>query len=583
MPLRSFTSLRQSCLILLLLHPGFASAEVEIVVKGIEDELKKNVELFVGEPANENERNLQAFAENLPADVQLSLQALGYYNSQISIKRSTENEKSSTLHRIEISVDPGPPVKITQIDLELSGEAQTQNDKVFRKLIEKLPLKTGQVLNHKRYEEAKNALFDAAQERGFFDARFLENVVKVRKDLNTAEIVLRFDSGRRYRFGEILFDSDIFSDKFLNRWVPFTPGEAYEAIRIAEFTRQLQSSGYFSKVRVRTLRDQSREYHVPIKVDLEAANDNKIGFGVGFATDTGPRTKLTWRRPHHNSRGHSIDISAGISEIQQEFSAQYKIPKRKKPLTDYYLADFGALNEDTDDTRSQLRTLNFQHIHQTPRLWQQSIFIRWEHEKFETADESETTNLILPGISYSRTQLRGGTSPRWGNHLSFQLMGGTRQFFSDIDMFKSVLSMRWLRTYKVKHKLIMGLDYGAISTDEFDKVPATHRFFVGGDRSIRGFKYHSIAPEDDEGNLLGGRFMEVGTIEYDYRFYEKWSVAVFVDAGRAFDHFDERYRVGTGVGIRWQSPVGPLRIDMGVGVSEEDKPIQFHLSLGPDL
>ncbi|MCB1756285.1 MAG: BamA/TamA family outer membrane protein, partial [Gammaproteobacteria bacterium] len=248
-----------------------------------------------------------------------------------------------------------------------------------------------------------------------------------------------------------------------------------------------------------------------------------------------------------------------------------------------YLADFGALNEKSEDTESQLRTLNFQSVRQTRKLWQQSLFVRWEHEKFDAGDESGTINLILPGVSWSRTLTRGGANPYWGNHLAVQFMGGHTSLFSDINLFKTVLSMKWLRTFRSKHKLIMSLDYGAIASDEFSQIPASHRFYVGGDRSIRGFKYRSISPEDDDGNLLGGRFKEVGSIEYDYNFFEKWSAAVFLDAGRAFDKFDERYHVGTGVGVRWQSPVGPLRLDMGFGISEVDIPILFHLSIGPEL
>lgn len=571
------------CLLAFPFTVKLANADVKVSVRGVSDSLRKNVELYVGAPANDNELNISSFVEDLPKNVRKSLQTQGYYNSTVSISREQTSDEKSTDEIIRISIKAGPPTKISSLNITISNNGEQLTDDSFNNALKRSPLIAGQTLKHNEYESLKSLLFDTAQDRGYFDARFILSNVIVNKTSNTAVVNLNFDSGDRYFFGNIQFDTDTFSDEFLRRWVPFQPNTPYEASLVAKLTQQLQGSGYFSSVRVRTLRDQATDKRVPVSVRLTANPDNQVGVGVGYATDTGPRTKLTWRRPHHNKYGHSLETSIGVSEIRQQFSTQYKIPKKQRPLTDFYLADFGALNEKTDDARSQLRTINFQRVRETSKRWQESVFIRWEHEKFEAADENDTINLLLPGISWSRTLTKGGTNPTWGNHLSVQFMGGHSDFFSDIDVFRSVLSMKWLRTLKTKHKLIMSLDYGAIASEDFDRVPTSHRFYVGGDRSVRGFKYRSISPENDDGELLGGRYMEVGSIEYDYNFYEKWSVATFLDAGRAFEHFDERYRVGTGVGIRWQSPVGPLRIDLGVGISEDDNPVLFHLSLGPDL
>ncbi len=556
-------------------------AAVEVKVHGISGALKKNVELTVGVPVNDKESNIAGFIKNLKSQTTQSLQALGYYNSTVSIKRDKQKRKTESVSIININVQSGPAVHIQSLDVVIEGVAG--HDSVFKKIIQQLPLKEGDVLNHGLYEKTKNLLLDTAQDRGYFDAQFYEKSVQVDKLQNTARIKLGFDSGQRYKFGDIQIDSDIFDKEFLMRWVPFNPGADYESRLVVDLTQQFQASGYFTSVRVRTLRDQAVDGKVPVVVKLRASPDNNIGLGLGFATDTGPRTKFTWRRPHNNSLGHSIDVISGISEIRQEASIQYKIPRQHRPLTDYWLADFGALNEETEDAESQLRTLNFQRVRQTSEFWQESVFIRWEHEKFVAADENGTINLLLPGVSWSRTKSRGGLIPSWGNQFSVQFMGGSTAAFSDINLLRSVLSLKWLRTLYTKHKLILSLEYGAITSNDFDRLPTSHRFYVGGDRSVRGFRYRTISPEDDEGNLLGGRFKEVGSIEYDYAFKEKWSLATFIDAGRAFDKFDERYRVGTGIGIRWHSPVGPLRLDLGVGISEEDTPILFHMSLGPDL
>ena len=552
-------------------------ADVKVEIRGVDDEIRDNVALYVGEPVNDNPLNVQAFVRELPDEVTASLQALGYYHSEVDIELQEDDEDQL----IRITIERGRPVRIGTLNITLKGDAQ--NDAAFASALRQLPLKQGDVLNHGLYKQSKSRLFDLAQDRGYFDAAYEVSRVNVRRETRSAEVILTFNSGPRYRLGQVRFDTDLFDDDFLQRWVPFDEGDYYVANDIAEFTQQLQGSGYFDRVRVRTRREEAEGQVVPVDVQLSATPDNEVAVGVGFATDTGPRTKLTWRRPHHNSAGHSVEMSTGISEVRQEFSAQYKIPREANPLTNYFLIDFGALNEDTEDTHSQLRTLNFQRVRRTSNQWQESVFVRWEHEKFEAADESDTINLILPGVSYSRTLTQGGANPSRGSQIAVQFLGGNTQLFSDINLFKSTVQFKWLRTLIPKHKVIGSLAYGAISTDSFSRVPTSHRFYVGGDRSIRGFRYRSLSPEDDEGNLLGGRFMETGSLEYDYNIFGRWSVAAFVDAGRAFDHFDAAYQVGTGGGIRWQSPVGPIRLDIAFGISEEDVPVRFHLSVGPDL
>ncbi len=555
------------------------SPKVKIV--GIKGDLKKNVELSIGTPFINSEKAIRSYLNKLESLTKKSLQTKGYYNSKIKVQQNIEHTKKRSTNIIQIEINSGPQVRIRSLRIQIQGDAES--DVVFRKLIRSMPIYIGDPLDHGVYEEAKKSFLEAAQDRGYFDAQFTRKTVTVDDILNRADIDLTFDSGSRYKIGAIELDSDIFSREFLERWIPFKSGIPYESKLITDLTRQFQGSGYFSHVRVQTLYDRSVHAVVPIKITLRATERNKIGVGFGFATDTGPRAKLTWRRPHHNQYGHSLDLTTGISDIRQESTLQYKVPKKNRPLTDYWLTDLGALNEHSQDARSQLRTLNFQRIRETNSRWKESVFIRWEHEKFEAANESHTINLVLPGISWSRIRTKGGIDPSFGNQFSLQFMGANTNFFSDIDVLKSVVSLKWLSTLFQAHKMILRLDYGAISTNDFDRLPTSHRFYVGGDQSVRGFRYNTISPENDDGELTGGRFKEVASMEYNYRFKENWSAALFLDAGRAFDHFDERYRVGTGFGVRWHSPVGPLRLDLGFGISETDIPILFHLSIGPDI
>ena len=128
-------------------------------------------------------------------------------------------------------------------------------------------------------------------------------------------------------------------------------------------------------------------------------------------------------------------------------------------------------------------------------------------------------------------------------------------------------------------------ELGAMSVGNFDALPPDLRFFAGGDRSIRGFDYHEIGEANGNGLIIGGQYLAVASAEYEWYFSEDWGAAVFVDAGDAFTH---RFsvNVGAGVGARWKSPLGPIRIDVGFPV-HTDLPLQsswrLHVQLGPDL
>jgi translocation and assembly module TamA len=133
------------------------------------------------------------------------------------------------------------------------------------------------------------------------------------------------------------------------------------------------------------------------------------------------------------------------------------------------------------------------------------------------------------------------------------------------------------------HQFVGRGDLGYIVTDDFDGVPYNLRYFAGGDQSVRGYDYESLSPEED-GLLLGGQVLAVGSLEYNYQFRDGWRAAVFADAGNAYDeNFSNETKYGVGVGVRWASPVGPIRVDVAAGVSEDSVPIRLHFFIGPPL
>lgn len=575
----TFSKLAAICL-MVLFPLGTALAATTLSVTGVEDDLKENIELLVGKPPPVEEiRQYRRYMGNLSEQSATALNALGYYAADIRVFDRTSNGDTV----ITIQVTPNDPVRVDQFDLQLSGAAK--DDPSYTRVLDDLPIGKGDIFVSGQYESTKSTLLDQAQDLGYFQFDITDASVRVSRRKLTADIKLVIESGPRYTFGDIIFEQNIFSRTFLERWLPFEAGDPYESSLIGELTQNLQNSGYFQSVRVTPLQDRRYGTQVPVRVDLKTRDENEVAVGIGYATDTGPRTKLTWDKPLINRRGHSISTQFGVSQDRQNASFSYRIPRRNEPLYNYWGIEYGLLNDNTGDTDSFLSTLNFQRVSRTSTQWIESLFLRWERETFTAGADEQTTDLVLPGISYQRSRSKGSPFPTWGQSASLQIMGGSKEFLSTIDFLKATGRFRYLRAISDRNTLIGTVQYGVIQSNDYERVPASQRFFAGGDRSVRGFRYKDISPKNTDGEAIGGRFLEVVSLEYNYRFLDRWSAAVFSDAGRAFNNYSDGYSVGAGVGLRWQSPVGPFRIDIATPIDDPDNTsgIRVHLSLGPEL
>jgi translocation and assembly module TamA len=555
--------------------PEHVSHRYDIAILGASDQQTRQIRTHLARLALHNFDDMETRVSAIEKRTKRSLQAIGYYQPQLNIKYSTYKQFTA----IQLFVDIGKPVIIEEVALNITGEADENLE--FQRAIGKLPIYPGAVLNHGDYESAKDQIYSNARNLGFFDARFERTQVLVESKDYRARIFIDFDSGKRHTISQVHYNTDLFEPKFLQKWQSFDSGVPYRATYAARLTRNLQNSGYFKHVSVRPEYEGTDLREIPLVVDLVPASENIMSLGAGYATDTELRVKGSWLRPHHNTSGHAMQGTSSLSRTRQEASLSYQIPHRRQPEHGRYSIETGLLNEQKEDTFSQLRTVNFNDSRLVADGWYRDLFVRLENEN--TEDRNERTNLLLPGISFSRTQSSGGIHPDHGNFLSFRLLGGSNRFFSDIDVLRFTASAKKLFSFNQKHYFIARADLGFLQTSDFDRLAPSHRFYTGGDNSVRGFEFQSISPANESNESAGGRYLTNFSVEYNRYFRGRWAIAAFADTGRAFNDPDDPYRVGIGAGLRWLSPVGPLRVDVAVGISEEERPVRMHLAIGPQL
>ncbi len=133
----------------------------------------------------------------------------------------------------------------------------------------------------------------------------------------------------------------------------------------------------------------------------------------------------------------------------------------------------------------------------------------------------------------NRTRSRGGLMPTWGDSQRYSVDYSNTMWGSDINFIVMQAQDVWIRTLYDRHRFVVRGNAWLDRSETFDKVPPDLRFFAGGDRSIRGYKYKSISPKDDDGKLIGASKLATGSLEYQYNVSGKWWGAVFVDSGEA--------------------------------------------------
>ncbi len=556
-----------------------ALAKIDLTINGIEGELKDNVEAYILSVSEPQGRNLGTYRESLYEETEKGLMALGYYHPEIELQVSLKDDKPGKVV-IVADIKSGDPVIITHVDKKLVGEARHDED--FLTYLKSLPLETGKPLNHGVYASVKSSIISKALQRGYFNGKFTKASVEVETKTNQATIYLWYESGTRYRYGPVVFTQPTPAESLVRNMINFEQGEFYLSNDISEFSLELSDTGYFRNVLVRPNVDKAIGNQVPIEVTLGLKPTNSFEIGAGVTTDIGPRMSFSWTRPWVNDYGHSLGASIELSQPSQTIATYYKIPV-DDPNTDYWNLQTGYQRLDENDTKSDKYSFSVNRFSKTPGNWDRNAYVKYDIEQSTQGNQELQTQLLLPGVTYTRTRVRGGLNAYWGDKQILGTEVSSKYWASDEDILKLYAQTKWLRSLTPKHRILTRLELGAIAVDSIESVPATMRFFAGGDQSIRGFSYKSIAPRDEDNKLIGGKYLAVASLEYSYPIRENWRIATFIDGGTATNDFSEEILYGTGLGAAWASPIGPIKFFVGTPINGDENGVRIHFLMGPEL
>lgn len=599
-----------------------SSLALEAEIQGIDGEAAENVANYLA-AFDASEYGKDRVRSQVAKRTREALKAYGYYEPELDISLVGENP----VERARLRIRPGPRVIVTELDVSVEGDAG--DDDAFQQVLDNLPLEEGEPLRHAPYEALRSRFSTLAVERGYFDANFSDRRIEVRPWEESARIYLTLDSGERYVFGNVRFDGSQIEESRLRNMMPFETGDAYLAGSLAVYSQRLGETGWFRSVSVRprlqgpsaslvqahrgwweavdtgtddadnvleespllsasavsTANRLGRERppRVPVEVNLIPADRHQFEVGIGYATDVGPRTQFAWEQPWLNEDGDSLNHELYLSEPEQIFSGTYTIPLAN-PLTDSYELTYGLRHEDYEDTQSLEVSTEVARRWLFENGWTQRLFFRTTYEDFTQADQEDQVLLMYPGISWARVRTRNPRFPTWGDRQRLSLAISDDIWGSDASFVRATLDSQWIRMLGEDTRFVARTGVGAMHTDDFDRIPPSLRFFAGGDQSVRGYSYESLAPENEDGELLGGQHLLTASLEAQRRITGDWWGAAFADTGNAFNSWwPDDLATGAGLGIRWVSPVGPVRLDIAHPFDSEEDSWRLHFAIGPEF
>ncbi len=574
-----------------------ALAQQRFDIEGVDDgAIEDNIRLHLNDTATPTSAfNKDKYIETLQGKVAIALQAFAYYDAVVEIEERTPPGESP-YWRILIALGQQTTVDKVVLLHDVEQVPLNARPKELTAIIQEVRAWEGKILDHGSYESLKAKLRAYSVLYGFFDFSFpLHKLIVTpgkQGETSSATVHWIFYFGQRYTFGDLIYLEQNVGSELVERVKPFNTGDFFSQAKVSKLSMAMQSTGYFQNAIARANAERTVDFQVPIEVILATRPRDNYEFGIGVSTDTGPRFTLDWSRPWVNLDGHSMNASLLLSEPRKSLEVGYRIPTGN-PLKDFIDIQLGFQQIDENQTASDRFSIAVQRQYgeRFKGEWDLIAFLRYTQENFRQGlnEERQTTRLFLPGVTFSRLRKKGDLFVEWGDRQQITLSGASQSLLSDIDFAKLLIRTKWIREFD-KHRLIMRADVGAISTSDFEQVPSSERFFAGGDQSIRGFGLNEVSDfrfEEVDGEqkpeLIGGRYLSVGSVEYAYLVHAKWRAAVFADAGNASGEFAEDIAWGAGLGAHYLSPIGNIRVYVARGSSKLEKRWGIHLIIGPGV
>ena len=530
-----------------------------------------------------------------PAQVRSLLETEGYFNAEVVVARAGMNPVGA-LPVVRVEVRPGAIARVGTVAVSATGELQTLaqgGDTAARQTLATLgdawPLRTGDAFRQAAWADAKNAAITRLRAQGYVAANWADTNARVDAETDRVDLTLAATSGPLYKLGPLIVEGlERYDADSVRRLANFSPGEPYTEKRLLDFQERLQKLGLFEGASIELDADPQTASAAPVRVRVKEQPLQQATLGVGYSANTGARLSLAHthralfgtRWVAKNKFELGADKQAWEGELlSHPLDGLYRNlvagSATRLRAADQMLASWTARIGRTQDT-PRIERLYFGELTQarltsdalTSNASAVSYNYHWVYRDIDSVllPTRGLTTSAQAALGYAR-----GTRAVTGDPV-IEERGPFTRLYTRFTWYEP-LSGSWFG--------IARAEAGQVFTKNVIGVPDTLLFRAGGDDSVRGYAYRTLGPTTD-GVVVGGRSLATASVEVarpiSAAYPALWGAA-FIDVGDAAERWATlRPAVGYGLGVRWRSPVGPLRVDLAYG--QRVRQVRVHFGVG---
>ncbi len=534
------------------------------------------------------------------------LQGLGYYQGKITITvdaralddpdlpAAMEALPKETSSAVNIAVVPGPLYHLRQVKVE--GD-------IFEDANVKLDVTSGDPAIAANVIAAQEHLLTALHEDGYALAKVALPVAYEDADARVLDVTYEVHTGPQVNIGEIVITGlRKVNERFVRDRLHIRTGERYSPSQIEKARQDLLSLGVFSGISVRAADQLDALGRISVIFDVQERLPHAVGFTVEYSTDLGSSAKSTWSHRNLFGNAEQLNLSAGVSGLGGSgttglgyaVTGQYIKPEflQRDQTLEYSV---GFIKQKLDAYDQDAATASVSLNRKFSDLWSGNVGISTARGRIiqEMVTRDYTSIGIPIGATYNSTGLVNPLEdPLHGVRTSLTVTP-TVSFSADSATFFIVqfnyaqyidlASLGWTAPGNsvIAFRSLLATAQGA----SLYSLPPDQRFYGGGSGTVRGFRYQSIGPQFPDGKPIGGTSIDTGTIEVRQRLFGNFGAVAFVDAGQvgaSGTPFHGAMRVGTGIGMRYYTPIGPIRLDLAVPLHKQagDDAFEIYIGLG---
>ena len=578
-------------------EPRAVAYEVELEApKRLADLLQNYLDLARFQTAPQAEGitrgELRRLVQAAPGQARDLLETEGYFNSQITVELGTEDPP-----RVRVQVEPGPRTEVSSVEINLLGDSPSpdpgkQEDtlKALRDLRQGWSLPRGSFFTQAAWAQAKGNALTQIRAQGYPAAEWAETNAVVHADENRVELALGIKTGPLFLLGPVRVEGlSRYSEQSVIALSPFTTGTPYSEKLILDFQERLRKVGLFESAVVDMDHAVETADAAPVIVKVREQPLQQATVGVGISDNVGPRVSL--EHLHRNAFGTQW-MAKNKFELGQE-QQLWQGELMSHPLSDgsRNLVAGNVERQTAAGTVVQSTRLRVGRARDTEAIervvFLEAITARTRTEElgdFQSVTTNTSNQAFSGNVHWLRRRLDNVLLPTDGESFKTQLGTGYALGGGPANNGPFTRLYGRLTAYRPLGRSWFGsirLEAGQVLAGAQVGIPDTLLFRAGGDDSVRGYGYRSLGPTE-AGVVRSARVLLTGSAELAHpisaRMPSLWGAA-FVDAGNAADQWARLDpKLGYGLGLRWRSPIGAVRIDLAYGQAVQR--FRLHFSLG---